>query len=225
MDLSRTILLIGEENLSKLQKKHITIVGVGGVGGYVATMLVRTGVTNIRLIDFDAVSSSNINRQITAYKSTIGRKKVDVLKEMLLDINENLNIEVYDRRLTGENIYELIGETNLVVDAIDSVSDKISLIVYCKRNSIPIISSMGAGNRSGLPNFILTDIYKTSNDGLAKRVRQQLRKNGVESLEVVTSTSCAQKVGGTIASISYYPASCGCYLASVVVNKIIEGEI
>lgn len=225
MDLSRTILLIGEENLSKLQNKHVTVVGVGGVGGYVATMLARAGIGNLRIIDFDVVSPSNVNRQITAYKSTIGRKKVEVLKDMLLDINDKLIVEVCDRRLTSENICGLIGETNIVVDAIDSVSDKISLILYCKQNAIPIISSMGAGNRSDLPNFVLTDIYKTSKDGLAKKVRQQLRKNGVESLEVVTSTSNAQKVGKTIASISYYPASCGCYIASVVVNKIIKGEI
>lgn len=225
MDLSRTTLLIGEENLSKLQNKHVTIVGVGGVGGYTATMLVRAGVTKLRIIDFDTVSPSNVNRQITAYQSTIGRKKVDVLKEMLLDINENLEIEAFDERLTSENISRLIGKTNIVVDAIDSVSDKISLIVFCKRNFLPIISSMGAGNRSSLPSFVLTDIYKTSNDGLAKKVRSQLRKNGVESLEVVTSTNQAQKVGNTVASISYYPASCGCYLAAVVVNKIIEGEI
>ncbi len=225
MDTSRTLLLLGEDNLKKLRSKHITIVGVGGVGGYVATMLVRAGVGRVRIIDFDTVSSSNINRQIVAYKSTLGKKKVDVLEKMLHEIDEGAEIEAIDKRLTSENINTLIGKTNLVVDAIDSINDKISLIVYCKQHNIPIISSMGAGNRYSLPEFTVKDIFQTSNDRLAKRVRQLLREKGVKDLEVVTSKLPPQKVGKVVASISYYPAACGCFLSAVVVNKIIEGEI
>ncbi len=226
MDNSRTEILIGEENLLKLKAKHVTIVGTGGVGGYATVMLARAGIEKFTIIDFDEVSSSNVNRQIVAYSSTIGQKKVDVLQKMLKDINHDIEVKIFPLRLTSENINDLIGQTDIVIDAIDSVKDKIELIAYCKKNNINIISAMGAGNRFDIPNFKLIDIFSTSNDGLAKVVRKGLRERNIKSLEVVISSSKGEKIdGGVIGSISYYPAMSGCFIASVVINKIIEGKI
>lgn len=225
MDLSRTESLIGKKNIEKLRKKHVTVVGVGGVGGYAAVMLARAGIANMTIIDFDDVASSNINRQIVAYQSTMGRKKVDVLKEMLLDINPNINLVSHAQRLTKENISFLITQTDIVIDAIDSTKDKLDLIEYCKNNNIYILSAMGAGNRYTIPEFELTDIYKTHDDGLAKKMRVELRKRGITSLDVVLSKSKGEKVEGVIGSISYYPATSGCYISSVIVNKILREEV
>lgn len=223
MDLSRTELLIGQEGVEKLKSKSVILIGVGGVGGYVATMLVRAGIGKIKLVDFDKVSQSNINRQVVANVNTIGRSKVEVLKEMLLEINPNLNCQIVDQRLTEQNVSEIVTPCDMCIDAIDSVSDKLSLIIYCKAHNINIISAMGAGNRVSVPRFYLTDIYKTHDDGLAKAIRKKLRENGIESLDVVTCEEKALQVEGrTIGSISYYPAMCGITLAAVVINKFLE---
>lgn len=225
MDNSRTEILIGKENLEKIKNVHVTIVGCGGVGGYCAVFLARAGVEKFTLIDFDKVSPSNLNRQVIAYESTIGRVKVEVLKDMLLAINSEVKVNGIDARATEENLPSLIKDTDIVIDAIDSVKDKIALILYCKKHNIYIISAMGAGNRYDEPNFYLTDIYKTHDDGLAKAIRKKLRENNVNSLDVVTCNSKPQKVDGVIGSISYYPASSGATIASVVINKIIKEEI
>ena len=227
MDKSRTENLIGEENVNLLASKHITVVGVGGVGGYVAITLVRAGIENITIIDFDVVSPSNVNRQIIAFESTIGKVKVDVLKTMLLDINKNVKVVALNERLTAENVGKLICQTDFVVDAIDSVADKVALIKYCKENNIQILSAMGAGNRYSLPKFDVTDVFKTHDDGLAKVLRKKLRDENINSLEVVCSNSPVQKTSesGKVGSISYYPAMCGCVIAGEVVNKIIRREI
>ena len=225
MDNSRTEILIGKENLEKVKNAHVTIVGCGGVGGYCAVFLARAGVEKFTLIDFDKVSPSNLNRQVIAYESTIGRAKVEVLKDMLLAINSEVKVNGIDAKATEENLASLIKDTDIVIDAIDSVKDKIALILYCKKHNIYTISVMGAGNRYDTPNFYLTDIYKTHDDGLAKAIRKKLRENNVNSLDVVTCNSKPQKVDGVIGSISYYPASSGATIASVVINKIIKEEI
>ena len=227
MDKSRTELLIGKENLNLLSKKHITIVGVGGVGGYTAVMLARAGVEKMTIIDFDNVTPSNINRQIIAYESTIGKPKVDVLKSMILQINKNAEVQDINAKLTAENVDNLIKNTDIVVDAIDSVADKLSLIVYCKKNNINIISAMGAGNRFSIPKFEVTDIFKTHDDGLAKVVRKKLRDEGIKHLEVVSSNMPVEYKSekGNVGSISYYPAMCGCVISAEIVNKILRGEL
>lgn len=225
MDKSRTCLLIGEQNLQRLSEKFVTIIGVGGVGGHVATALVRAGIEKLRLVDFDIVAPSNINRQVVAYQSTIGKCKVDVLKELLCQINPDIQIETFSCRLTKENVKMLTCGSDIVVDAIDSVQDKVELICHCKENQINIISAMGAGNRSDIPNFVLTDIYKTHDDPLAKVLRKKLKERGVKKLDVVTSCSPPNVRGRVVASISYYPAVCGNVLASAIVNKIIKEEI
>ncbi len=222
MDKSRTEALIGKDMLEKLALSKVAVVGVGGVGGYVALMLARAGVEKLKLIDFDAVTPSNLNRQVIAFQNTVGRAKVDVMKEMLLSINENMQIETVNDKLNQDNVSKYIENVDYVVDAIDSTKDKLALIIYCKTHNINIVSAMGAGNRYDIPHFYLTDIYKTHDDGLAKVIRRELRKVGVNSLDVVTCDSKPQKVEGVIGSISYYPAACGITIASVVVNKIIN---
>lgn len=222
MDKSRTEALIGKDMLEKLALSKVAVVGVGGVGGYVALMLARAGVEKLKLIDFDTVAPSNLNRQVVAFQNTIGRAKVDVMKEILLSINENMQIETINDKLCQDNVSKYIENVDYVVDAIDSTKDKLALIIYCKTHNINIISAMGAGNRYDIPHFYLTDIYKTHDDGLAKVIRRELRKAGVNSLDVVTCDSKPQKVEGVIGSISYYPAACGTTIASVVVNKIIN---
>lgn len=222
MDTGRTSLLIGEEGVNNLKDRYVTIVGTGGVGGYVSHMLVRAGVGRINLVDFDRVSSSNINRQVVANVNTIGRLKVEVLKTQLLEINPELEINIFPVRLTEESL-NIIPSCDMVVDAIDSVKDKVALIKYCKGNDIPIISAMGAGNRYDIPKFYITDIYKTHDDGLAKAIRKKLREAGVKSLEVVTCDSKpVTNQTGVVGSISYYPAMCGITIAAVIINKFLE---
>ena len=227
MDTSRNEILIGAIDQKKISNKNVCIVGVGGVGGYVAHMLARAGVGKITIIDFDKVSSSNINRQLVASVDTIGKSKVEVLKKQLENINTEIIVKAIDQKLTKENILSLICEKyDIVVDAIDSVEDKVALIVFCKKNGVQIISAMGAGNRYMIPRFYLTDIYKTHDDGLAKIVRKKLREEGVDSLDVVTCEDKAVKTGEkTIGSISYFPAMCGITISAVIINKFLEGEL
>ncbi len=225
MDKSRTQALIGKNNVEKIAFKRVTIVGVGGVGGYVATLLARAGVEKIRIIDFDTVSPSNFNRQVVAVKGNEGRLKVEALKDILLSINEDIEVDSVPQKLDKDNVSSLLENSDIVVDAIDIVKDKVALIIYCKKHNINVISAMGAGNRYDQPNFYLTDIYKTHDDGLAKVIRKALREEGVKNLDVVTCDSKPEKVEGVIGSISYYPAVCGAVIASAVVNKIIKEEI
>ena len=225
MDKSRTQALIGKNNVEKIASKRVTIVGVGGVGGYVATLLARAGVEKMRIIDFDTVSPSNFNRQVVAVKGNEGKLKVEALKDILLSINEDIEVDSVPQKLDKDNVSSLLENSDIVVDAIDIVKDKVALIIYCKKHNINVISAMGAGNRYDQPNFYLTDIYKTHDDGLAKVIRKALREEGVKNLDVVTCDSKPEKVEGVIGSISYYPAVCGAVIASAVVNKIIKEEI
>lgn len=228
MDKSRTELLIGKENIELISKKKIAIVGVGGVGGQVAVSLARCGIEHMCLIDFDTVAPSNCNRQVVAKSSTIGKNKVDVLKNLILDINSLAKVDAVCKKISKENVENLINESfDLVVDAIDSVNDKVELICYCKSKNINIISAMGAGNRFDVPQFYMTDIYKTHDDGLAKIVRKKLRENNVKSLDVVVCNSKPVKIEGQkiIGSIAYYPAMCGLVICSEIINKILRKEI
>lgn len=220
---SRTELLIGHENLEKLQNSHVAVFGVGGVGGYVAEMLVRAGVGEITIIDFDKVDKSNINRQIIALHSTIGKFKVDVMKTRLLDINPNLKIHTINNKYTPDNHNEFFTDRyDYVVDAIDMVASKVDLIKYCHDNNIKIVSAMGAGNRFSVPDFKISDISKTYNDGLCKVVRKQLRDLGVEKHNVVFTDYLPSKNGDVVGSISYYPSMCGCVISGFVVNELIK---
>lgn len=219
MWLDRTKSLLGEDGIKKLQNASVTIVGVGGVGGEVAVLLARAGVGRLRLVDFDVVDETNINRQAVAYTNTVGKKKTDVLAEIIKKINPNCLVEAISKRLTKENVGELL-ENFFVVDAIDSVQDKVELIDYATKNNLQIISAMGAGNRFDYPYFKVVDIYKTSNDGLAKVLRKKLKERGVKKLQVVAPESVAQKIS-PVGSISYYPVACATVVSAYVVNQIL----
>lgn len=222
--LNRTELLVGSDSLKKINKANIILLGCGGVGGYVAEMLVRSGVANLTIVDFDKVDVTNINRQIIALSSNVGRYKVDVLKERLLEINPNANIVAINERYT-ENSTILDGKFDYVIDAIDSVKDKVDLIVKSHRLGLKIVSAMGAGNRTDIPTFKVADIYKTYNDGLAKVMRKKLKENGVLKHTVVFTDSLPLKNDSSaIGSIAYYPAMCGCVLSAFVINELIKGE-
>ena len=220
----RQIGLMTSHQFDKLQKAHVLVVGVGGVGGYVCEMLVRCGVGKLTIVDFDKVTKSNINRQIIALESTLGKYKVDVLKDRLLDINPRLELCVKNMKLRPDNIPSVVdNKYDYVVDAIDMLYSRIELICYCKENNINVISSMGAGNRIDIPQYVVCDLYETRDDGLAKRLRKRLRKRNVNTHDVVyckTVPHCQNFVG----SIAYHPSVCGITLASFVVNQLIKGE-
>lgn len=218
----RTKLLLGD-NIDKLFSANVIVFGVGGVGGYTAEMLVRIGVGNITIVDFDVVDISNKNRQLIALDSTIGKNKVDVLKSRLLDINSDCKVTSINKKLLKDNIEEFnLKNFDYIIDAIDMVSSKIALIDYAHKNNIKIISAMGAGNRIGIPEFVIEDIYNTYNDGLAKVIRHNLRKLGIEKHNVVFSKNIAVPNGDTIGSIAYYPAMCGCVLSAFVIEKLLN---
>lgn len=222
----RTEILIGAENTKKLEKCSVAIIGIGGVGGYVCQMLARAGVGNLTIVDFDTVDVTNINRQIIATTKTVGKLKTHVMKKMILEINPMCNVDVYDERFCVEFAAKFFtNHFDYVVDAIDSTQDKLELISYCKMHNINIVSAMGAGNRKGIPDFKIMDIFKTSNDGLAKVMRKKLRERGISSLDVAIASEIPIKTDRktvSVGSISYYPAMCGCVLGAFVINNLIE---
>ena len=178
-EFSRTEMLIGEDAINTLAQKRIAVFGVGGVGGYVVEALARTGVGAIDLIDNDVVSLSNINRQIIATHSTVGKLKTEVAKERVFDINPNIKIQTFNIFFTPETSATIdFSQYDYVVDAIDTVSGKIELVMKCNEQNIPIISSMGAGNKLDPTMFEVSDIYKTSVCPLAKVMRTELKKRG-----------------------------------------------
>lgn len=224
MDDQRTRILIGDDGAKTLASKSILVVGVGGVGGYVCEMLARAGIGEMTLVDFDIVSSSNINRQIIALSSTVGSPKVEAMKKRLLDINQNLKIDAINQKLSRENIDEILSKGfDFVVDAIDDVENKILLIKTCKERGIKLVCALGSGNRLEIPKFEVTDISKTENDGLAKKLRVELRKLGINHQTVVYSKQDRVKTDTTtVGSISYFPAMCGCVIAGYVINCLLE---
>ena len=212
----RTEILVGKQGVEKLKNAHIAVIGLGGVGGYVAYLLARSGVGQMTIVDFDKVDETNINRQIVADISTIGQNKTEVMKELILKINPEIKVNVFNQKVNSQNLAMLNLEScNFVVDAIDSVQDK--------HHDLNIVSAMGAGNRVCIPKFEVTDIYKTSNDGLAKIMRKKLREKKIESLDVVTSLDKPLETESRIiGSISYYPAMCGCVLVAYVIEKLLK---
>lgn len=222
MWLERTKSLIGENALQKLANSHIAIFGIGGVGGYVTEALVRTGISEIDLIDNDTINPTNLNRQIVALHSTIGQFKVDVMETRAKDINPNIKINAY-KTFFDENTIKQFDFTkyDYVVDAIDSVKSKLLLIQICKNLNIPIISSMGTGNKLDPTKFQISDISKTSVCPLARVIRVELKKRGIKSLKVLFSTEPPIKTGQkTPSSISFAPSSAGLIIAGEVVKDL-----
>lgn len=227
----RTKLLIGEENLNKLIGSHIMVFGVGGVGGYVVEALVRSGVSQITIVDNDTVSITNLNRQIIATSDVIGRLKVEVMKERILNINPNCVVNIYNLFIDEDNIDSLDYQSvTYIVDAVDTITAKIAIIKKAKELNIPIISSMGAGNRLDPTQIKISDINQTKNCPLAKVMRYELKKREISKVKCVYSleipTKPLEKIISedsgkeVIASISYMPSIFGLMIASEIIKDI-----
>ena len=219
----RTSLLVGEEAISKLNNSKVLIFGVGGVGGYVAEALARTGVGSITIVDKDTVSESNINRQIIALHSTVGRDKVDVLKERMLDINPDLDVDARKCFFLPDNASEFdFSQYDYIVDAVDTVTAKLQIIVQAKEAGVPVISAMGAGNKVHPEMFEIADIYKTEMCPLAKVMRRELKERGIKKLKVVYSKEKPVYKGDVPGSIAFSPSVAGLLMASEVVRDLCE---
>lgn len=185
---SRTELLFGREAMDKLQNSRVAVFGIGGVGGYVCEALVRSGVYHFDLIDDDQVCLTNLNRQIIATRKTVGQYKVDVMRERILEINPDADVSVHKCFFLPENANDFpFEEYDYVVDAVDTVTAKIELVMKAQEKGVPIISSMGAGNKLDPSAFKVADIYKTRVDPLARVMRREMKKRGVKKLKVVYS--------------------------------------
>ena len=229
---SRTQLLIGKEGIEKLQNSHIIVFGIGGVGGYVVEALARSGIGAIDLVDNDTIAESNLNRQIIALHSNIGQYKVDVVQKRLLDINPNIKIKKYQTFYTPNTAENFdFSQYNYIVDAIDTVVGKISLIEQAKKYNVPIICSMGAGNKMHPEMFKVADISKTSVCPLARVIRLELKKRKIKDVKVVFSTeppikpekseeiSAKKQVPG---SNAFVPSAVGLIMAGEIIRNLIK---
>lgn len=225
---SRTEMLIGSEGLNVLSQSEVAVFGIGGVGSYTVEALARSGVGSIVMIDGDYIDKTNINRQIHANIHTIGLSKVHAMKNRILSINPNMKVEIYHMEYNNQTSQILLNSTyDYVVDAIDTISAKIDLVVRCKEMGIPVISSMGAGNKMDPTAFEVTDIFNTHTDPIARIMRSQLRKRNIDNLKVVWSdeqpmkgqSSRRQRVP---ASIAFVPATVGLIMAGQVIKDLIN---
>lgn len=235
---SRSELILGREGLARLAAARVAVFGIGGVGSYVAEGLARAGVGHFMLVDNDVVSLTNINRQLHSLTSTVGKQKTALMRERILDINPAAEVKVINAFYLPDNADSFFMENNpydYVVDAIDTVAGKISLAVECQKRKLPLIASMGAGNKVDPTRFEVADIYKTSVDPLARVMRRKLKEAGVKKLKVVYSKEEPRKVilpedgeaekkgsAGRTApgSISFVPSVAGLIIASEVVRDL-----
>lgn len=225
-EFSRTQLIYGKEAIEKLKQSHIAIFGIGGVGGYVVEALARSGVGHFTLVDHDKVTITNINRQIIATQDTIGKYKVDVMKDRILAINPHAIVEIKNTFYSEDNKDDFGFENyDYIVDAIDSIKSKISLVLQANLCKKPIISSMGTANKVNPMGFVISDIFKTEMDPIAKIMRTELRKIGIKHLKVIYSKEKPisiiddeydQKLG----SSSFVPSAAGLLIASEVVRDL-----
>lgn len=227
MQFSRTEMLIGADALEKLKKSRVAVFGVGGVGSFVVEALARSGVGTLDLIDNDTVNITNINRQIIALHSTVGKYKVDCAKERILDINPDAKVNVYKTFYLPENADDFdFTKYDCIVDAIDTVTAKIDIICRAETLKIPVISSMGTGNKLDPTLFEVTDIYKTEGCPLARVMRRELKARGVKKLKVVYSKEkpqkCGEENGKPIpASIAFVPSVAGLIIAGEVIKTLM----
>ncbi len=218
---SRTELLLGAEGVEKLRRATVAVFGIGGVGGYVVEALARSGVGRLHLIDHDTVSVSNLNRQIIATVNTIGRYKVDAAKERVMEINPEAEVCTHKTFYMPETEEEFdFTGFDYVVDAIDTVTGKLALIMQAERAGVPVISSMGAGNKLDASAFEVADIYQTSVCPLAKVMRRELKKRGVRKLKVVYSKEQPVTNSRPPGSNAFVPAAAGLILAGEVVKDL-----
>lgn len=227
---ARTELLIGKENLEKLKNSKVAIYGIGGVGSFVAEGLARAGIGHIVLIDFDKVDITNINRQILALHSTIGKNKIEVMKERILDINPSANVDIYFPSEISGGEEKLIDKTfTYIIDTIDTMTNKLKIIQKANEIGIRVISGTGAGNKLNPTLFEVEDIYKTSVCPVCKILRKELKKMGIKHHKVVYSKEIPKKPmienkdeKIPLASISFVPSVVGLIIAGEVINDIIN---
>ena len=236
--LERTELLIKEEGIKRLQSANILIVGLGGVGSFAAEFLVRSGIGNLTIVDGDTVDITNINRQLPALSSTIGKNKTDVVAERILDINPEINLKKINEFLEPERMEEILTQEKFdyVLDCIDSLSPKLALIITCKRKKIKLVSAMGAGGKTDPSKVMVRDISKTNNCFLAKQIRKKLKKEQIHkgfrcvfsteiqdenSLKITDGSNYKKSFYGTI---SYMPAIFGLYAAAEVIRFLLKKE-
>lgn len=236
---SRTELLIGKDGIEKLNKSKVAIFGIGGVGSYVVEGLARAGIGNFILVDNDVISESNINRQIIATHKTINKSKVEAEKQRILEINPRTNVEIYQEFFTKESKNIIDEKVSYIVDAVDTITAKIELVLIASRLNIPIISCMGTGNKLDPTKFEITDIYKTSVCPLAKVMRKELKSRGIKKLKVLYSKEEPKKINyqkninneksedfltkrKVPASISFVPSVAGLIIAGEVIKDLIK---
>lgn len=220
----REIKLIGESNYNKIKSTTVAVIGLGGVGGYATEALMRAGIENIIIVDYDKVDITNLNRQIIALQNNIGMYKTEVAKDRILSINPNCNITIINKKLDENNLIEIFDyDIDYIIDACDTVKVKELLILECIKRNIKQISCMGTGNKLNPELLSITDIRKTNYDPLAKRIRKFVKDNKItKKIMVVSSTEQPKKTEGTISSISYVPSVAGLLCASYVINDIIK---
>ena len=224
-EFSRTEMLLGGEAMDRLSRARVAVFGIGGVGGYVCEALARSGVGALDLIDKDRVALSNVNRQIIATQKTVGKYKTDVMRERILDINPQAQVRVHPCFFLPENADSFpFSEYDYVVDAVDTVTAKIQLVLQAKEAGVPVISSMGAGNKLNPAEFEVADIYRTSVCPLARVMRRELKKRGVEKLKVVYSKEEPKDCGGqrVPGSTAFVPSVAGLIIASEVVKDLVH---
>lgn len=229
---SRTEALLGKEALDRLWKSHVAVFGIGGVGSYAAETLVRSGLGTISLIDYDIIDISNINRQVHADTESVGRYKVEVMKDRLLKINPNLTVNCHKIKFSKESIEEFSWDYDYLVDAIDTISSKLDLIEEGKSRGIPVISSMGAGNKLDPTAFRLGDISETRVCPLAKVMRRELKKRSIKDVKVVWSEEDPLKINlgdkdkrkAVVASVSFVPPVVGLIIGGELVKDLIGGR-
>lgn len=222
MQFNRTINLIGEENLNKIKNANILVLGVGGVGSFAVEGLIRCGVQNITIIDGDVVDITNLNRQLIALHSTIGKPKVLVMKERILDINPNAKVTALNIFLTKDNLAEInLSNYDFILDLIDNITVKIELATRCDQLGINLISCMGTGNKLCPEEFVIDDIYNTSICPLARVTRKELKARGVKKLTVLYSKEEPKnKQNRTPSSISFTPSIAGLRICEYVIKKL-----
>ena len=224
MKFQRLKLLIGEENFSKLSTAKVAVFGIGGVGSFAVEALARSGVGHLILIDKDNIDATNINRQIHALSSTVGKSKVAVMRERIHDINPAAQVDTIQKFfLPSDDIEDFfICQYDYVVDAIDTLTAKIFLVEECTRRGIKIISSMGAGNKLDPTRFKVADIFQTSVDPVAKIMRKKFKERGIKNLKVVWSDEMPRPVKNFIGSVAFVPSVVGLILAGEVVKDLIN---
>ena len=224
MNLERLEILIGKENIEKLKKLNIIIIGIGGVGGYTLESIIRSGVENITIVDGDIIEKSNINRQLIVTKENINKPKVEEWKKRINEINPDVKLKTINKFVNINDLKQILDKYDYIVDACDDVKLKIDLIEYATKNNIKIISSMGTANKMDATKLNITTLDKTEYDPLAKVIRKELRKKGVSlNIKVVSSNEKPKNKNG-LGTNSYLPAVAGLLITNEVINQVCDNN-